>query len=102
MYEDITEIFILIPALLGLKGNLEMTLASRLSTAVSIDSLYQLEARWQLGLGLRIGFLIFIKMQTGLQTCAGVYNAKAEECTCITAHSVRNMRSVGGRVWLPG
>lgn len=26
--------FILVPALLGLKGNLEMTLASRLSTAV--------------------------------------------------------------------
>lgn len=31
-----TEVFILVPALLGLKGNLEMTLASRLSTAVSI------------------------------------------------------------------
>lgn len=35
VYEDINELFILIPALLGLKGNLEMTLASRLSTAVS-------------------------------------------------------------------
>lgn len=32
-----TEVFILVPALLGLKGNLEMTLASRLSTAVSIE-----------------------------------------------------------------
>lgn len=31
-----TEVFILVPALLGLKGNLEMTLASRLSTAVSV------------------------------------------------------------------
>ena len=30
------EIFILVPALLGLKGNLEMTLASRLSTQVSV------------------------------------------------------------------
>ena len=28
--------FILVPALLGLKGNLEMTLASRLSTQVSL------------------------------------------------------------------
>ena len=27
----------MVPALLGLKGNLEMTLASRLSTAVSTD-----------------------------------------------------------------
>lgn len=34
-FQQITEIFILVPALLGLKGNLEMTLASRLSTAVS-------------------------------------------------------------------
>lgn len=32
---EVTEVFILVPALLGLKGNLEMTLASRLSTAVS-------------------------------------------------------------------
>ena len=31
---DVNELFILVPALLGLKGNLEMTLASRLSTAV--------------------------------------------------------------------
>jgi solute carrier family 41 len=37
VYEDINELFILVPALLGLKGNLEMTLASRLSTSVSAD-----------------------------------------------------------------
>ena len=35
VFHKVTEIFILVPALLGLKGNLEMTLASRLSTAVS-------------------------------------------------------------------
>ena len=40
VYKDISEIFILVPALLGLKGNLEMTLASRLSTAVSVAPLY--------------------------------------------------------------
>uniref|UniRef100_A0A6Q2Z8U3 Solute carrier family 41 member n=1 Tax=Esox lucius TaxID=8010 RepID=A0A6Q2Z8U3_ESOLU len=34
VFQRVTEIFILVPALLGLKGNLEMTLASRLSTAV--------------------------------------------------------------------
>lgn len=33
----ITEVFILVPALVGLKGNLEMTLAARLSTAVRND-----------------------------------------------------------------
>lgn len=34
VFKNVTEVFILVPALLGLKGNLEMTLASRLSTAV--------------------------------------------------------------------
>ncbi|XP_025782220.1 solute carrier family 41 member 2 [Puma concolor] len=33
VFKKVTEVFILVPALLGLKGNLEMTLASRLSTA---------------------------------------------------------------------
>ena len=37
VFKYVTEVFILVPALLGLKGNLEMTLASRLSTAVSIQ-----------------------------------------------------------------
>lgn len=36
VYVDIPEVFILVPALLGLKGNLEMTLASRLSTAANV------------------------------------------------------------------
>lgn len=35
LFESTPETFILVPALLGLKGNLEMTLASRLSTMVS-------------------------------------------------------------------
>ncbi|KAK0145750.1 Solute carrier family 41 member 2 [Merluccius polli] len=35
VFQEVTEIFILVPSVLGLKGNLEMTLASRLSTAVS-------------------------------------------------------------------
>ncbi|XP_072136329.1 solute carrier family 41 member 1 isoform X3 [Mobula birostris] len=34
VFKAVSEIFILTPALVGLKGNLEMTLASRLSTAV--------------------------------------------------------------------
>lgn len=36
VFKEINELFILVPALLGLKGNLEMTLASRLSTLVSL------------------------------------------------------------------
>lgn len=38
VFEKINELFILVPALLGLKGNLEMTLASRLSTQVKMQS----------------------------------------------------------------
>jgi len=36
VFVEINEILIMVPALLGLKGNLEMTLASRLSTAANI------------------------------------------------------------------
>lgn len=36
VFEEITELVILVPALLGLKGNLEMTLASRLSTQANL------------------------------------------------------------------
>uniref|UniRef100_A0A674NHN1 Solute carrier family 41 member n=1 Tax=Takifugu rubripes TaxID=31033 RepID=A0A674NHN1_TAKRU len=35
VFKEISEVFILVPALVGLKGNLEMTLASRLSTAAN-------------------------------------------------------------------
>ena len=38
VFEQINELFILVPALLGLKGNLEMTLASRLSTQVQLTN----------------------------------------------------------------
>jgi len=39
LYKAITAIFTLIPALLGLKGNLEMTLAARFSTQVNIGKI---------------------------------------------------------------
>ena len=39
VFIEISEIFILVPALLGLKGNLEMTLASRLSTAANLGKM---------------------------------------------------------------
>ena len=37
VFEVVNELFILVPALLGLKGNLEMTLASRLSTQANLN-----------------------------------------------------------------
>ncbi|RCN53307.1 divalent cation transporter [Ancylostoma caninum] len=39
LFKEVPEIFILVPALLGLKGNLEMTLASRLSTLANLGHL---------------------------------------------------------------
>lgn len=39
VFQSYPELFILVPALLGLKGNLEMTLASRLSTLANLGDM---------------------------------------------------------------
>lgn len=39
VFVTVSELFILVPALLGLKGNLEMTLASRLSTQANLGNM---------------------------------------------------------------
>ena len=39
VFVEVNELFILVPALLGLKGNLEMTLASRLSTQAHLGNM---------------------------------------------------------------
>jgi solute carrier family 41 len=39
VFQTIRELFILVPALLGLKGNLDMTLASRLSTQANLGNM---------------------------------------------------------------
>lgn len=48
VFIEISELFILVPALLGLKGNLEMTLASRLSTHANMGHMDTKEESWSM------------------------------------------------------
>lgn len=48
VYRNVSEVYILVPALLGLKGNLEMTLASRLSTHANLGHMDTRKQQWSL------------------------------------------------------
>lgn len=50
-FRHITELFIVVPPLLGLKGNLEMTLAARLSTQANLGRMKTVRQQWDVAVG---------------------------------------------------
>jgi len=59
VFREVSEILIMVPALLGLKGNLEMTLAARLSTAANIGHM----DRRKDAISLIFGNLVLVQCQ---------------------------------------
>ncbi|XP_071558944.1 solute carrier family 41 member 1-like isoform X1 [Temnothorax nylanderi] len=59
VFEKVNELMILVPALLGLKGNLEMTLASRLSTQANLGHMDLPKEQWH----MIVGNLVLIQCQ---------------------------------------
>ncbi|KAK0087438.1 hypothetical protein PV325_000994 [Microctonus aethiopoides] len=59
VFEKVNELMILVPALLGLKGNLEMTLASRLSTQANLGNMDAPKQQWS----MIVGNLVLIQCQ---------------------------------------
>jgi cation transporter-like permease len=59
VFIDIREMFVLVPALLGLKGNLEMTMASRLSTEANLGHM----EKWSITLRMIGGDMALVQCQ---------------------------------------
>lgn len=70
MFRVVSEVFILVPALLGLKGNLEMTLASRLSTQANLGLLDKPKEQWS----LIVGNLALIQVRRFFPSVTEIYS----------------------------
>jgi solute carrier family 41 len=72
VFERISELVILVPVLLGLKGNLEMNLASRISTAANLFQLDDPESRRSILTG-NMALILIQSISIGL--LAGVFSS---------------------------
>lgn len=94
VYEQVSEVYILVPALLGLKGNLEMTLASRLSTHANLGDLDNRNQKFSLIIGnlalilcqaIVVGFLASIAAVLFGWVPSGVVNIKHALLLCASS-----------------
>lgn len=94
VYQDVSEVYILVPALLGLKGNLEMTLASRLSTHANLGHLDNKHQQFSLIFGnlaliqcqaLVIGFLASIAAVIFGWVPSGIFNLQHTLILCASS-----------------
>lgn len=94
VYQNVSEVYILVPALLGLKGNLEMTLASRLSTHANLGHLDTKKQQFSLIFGnlaliqcqaIVVGFLASIAAIVFGWVPSGVFNLQNALLLCASS-----------------
>ncbi|XP_017778722.1 PREDICTED: solute carrier family 41 member 1-like isoform X1 [Nicrophorus vespilloides] len=102
VYKNVSEVYILVPALLGLKGNLEMTLASRLSTHANLGHLDTRSQQWSLILGnlsliqcqaIVVGFLASIAAMVFGWVPSGKFNIQHAMLLCASSVATAFMAS---------
>lgn len=86
VFRTVSQIFIMVPALLGLKGNLEMTLASRLSTQANMGTMDRPRELWSMAVAnivltqaqaIVVGFLVSVAAATLGWILSGTFDAKS-------------------------
>ncbi|XP_023342805.1 solute carrier family 41 member 3 [Eurytemora carolleeae] len=88
VFVDIPQLFIMVPALIGLKGNLEMTLASRLSTHANLGHLDTVSQTLEMG-GANLALIQLQGVVVG-----GLAAGIAVLMSYLTSHSIMEFSSL--------